>query len=174
MQGDRAQEWIEAIAPDEAATVSIARALAALLRPGDVLCLAGDLGAGKTTFVAALAAELGAEDPVVSPTFTLENRHVLTPKAAGGPQWLVHYDLYRPGEDARRDLLPTMVEAREEGAILAIEWPTPVKDWLTPYLDLRIGLAPDDASARQILVRAVPAGWPRQGALRNAWATWAP
>jgi len=174
MQGRGAPEWIEAIAPDEESTLAIARALATLLRPSDVLCLAGDLGAGKTTFVAALAAELGAEDPVVSPTFTLENRHVLNPTAAGRPQWLVHYDLYRPGEDARRDLLPSMVEAREEGAILAIEWPTPVKDWLTPYLDLRIGLAPDDVSARRILVRAVPDGWPRHDALCAAWATWMP
>lgn len=166
------EAWIEALAPDADATGAIAQALAALLRPGDVLCLAGDLGAGKTTFVAALAAELGAEDPVVSPTFTLENRHVLTPKAAGGPQWLVHYDLYRPGEDARRDLLPSMIEARDEGAIVAIEWPVPVKDWLTPYLDLRIDLEPGRAGARRIRVMPVPAGWPRRASLERAWEPW--
>lgn len=168
------QPWIEALVPDAEGTAAAARALARLLQPGDVLCLAGDLGAGKTTFVAALAAELGAEDEIVSPTFTLENRHVLTPTAAGGPQWLVHYDLYRPGEDARRDLLGAMVEAREEGAILAIEWPAPVKDWLTPYLDLRIGLEPESPQARFLRVRTVPAGWPRRDALVQAWATWAP
>ena len=167
-------EWIEAVAPDADATAELAHALARLLQPGDVLCLAGDLGAGKTTFVAALAAELGAEDPVVSPTFTLENRHVLTPRAAGGPQWLVHYDLYRPGEDARRDLLPSMLEARDEGAILAIEWPMPVKDWLTPYLDLRLALEPGRDGARRLRVRPVPDGWPRRRALASAWERWSP
>ena len=166
--------WIDAVAPDEAATVDLARGLAGVLRPGDVLCLAGELGAGKTTFVAALAAELGAEESIVSPTFTLENRHVLTPKAPGGPQWLVHYDLYRPGEDARQELLPSMIEARDEGAILAIEWPVPVKDWLTPYLDLRLARHPSGDAARSVRLLPVPAGWPRRDALAEAWRRWAP
>jgi tRNA threonylcarbamoyladenosine biosynthesis protein TsaE len=161
---------IVAVAPEPAATAAMAHALADLLAPGDVLCLDGDLGAGKTTFVAALAERLGAEDPVVSPTFTLENRHVLTPRVAGAPQWLAHYDLYRPGEDARRDLLPSMLEARDEGAIVAVEWPAAVRDWLTPRLDLRFAVEGPDA--RRIVLRPEPGNWPRRERLLAAWRRW--
>ena len=165
---------LEVLAPDPTATADLATALARLLRPGDVLCLDGELGAGKTTFVAALAQGLGTEEAVVSPTFTLENRHVLTPARPGDPQWLVHYDLYRPGEDARRDLLPSMLEARDEGALVVIEWSAAVRDWLTPYLELRFQREPGAPSARRVRLRPVPAGWPRMTKLAEAWVAWTP
>lgn len=153
-----------------AVTQELAGHLAARLRPGDVLCLDGELGAGKTTFVAALAAALGVEGEVVSPTFTLENRHILRPAHPGDPSWLLHCDLYRPGEDARRDLLPSMLEAREEGAILAIEWAAPVKDWLTPFLEIRFDVDRSRPDARRIALRAVPRGWPPMPPLAEAWS----
>lgn len=166
----RGSHWdVEVVAPGEDATRQLARELAERLQPGSVLCLEGELGAGKTTFVAALAQALNVEDEVVSPTFTLENRHILRPARPGRPSWLLHCDLYRPGEDARRDLLPSMLEAREEGAVLAIEWATPVKDWLTPYLELRLQIDPNDPDARRLFLRAEPRGWPRMEELARRW-----
>ncbi len=76
-------------------TFELGRALAAELRPGAVLALAGDLGAGKTHFTKGLAAGLGVETDVTSPTFTLVHEY------PGGRLPLAHIDLYRleePGE----------------------------------------------------------------------------
>lgn len=149
-------------------TAGLAAALAVRLGPGSVLCLDGELGAGKTAFVAALAQALGAEGEVRSPTFTLENRHPLPGAGPGERGLLVHADLYRPGEDARRDLLPALLEARDEGAILAIEWADPVKDWLTPYLQLEVELA-EGGRARRFTLSPVPSGWPAMREVAAAW-----
>jgi tRNA threonylcarbamoyl adenosine modification protein YjeE len=152
-------------------TAELAAALAVRLRRGDVICLDGQLGAGKTSFVAELARWFGADDEITSPTFTLENRHALSGPDPAGPSLLVHCDLYRPGEDARRDLLPAMLEARDEGAILAIEWAAPVRDWLTPYLQLEVELLiPDDGEVlRSFSLHPVPIGWPSMDGLALEW-----
>lgn len=74
----------------EEATLAAAAALARALRPGDLIGLQGDLGAGKTTFVRGLAQGLGIDpDRVRSPTFTLVNEY------GGGRLPLYHIDLYR-------------------------------------------------------------------------------
>jgi len=153
-----------------AQTTALAEALAPLLRPGDVLCLDGELGAGKTAFVRALAGWFGAGEEITSPTFTLENRHRFEPRGAASPLSLVHCDLYRPGEDARRDLLPSMLEARDEGSLLAIEWADPVRDWLTPYLQITIRLRSADVPVRrEFTLHPVPDGWPRMEELAARW-----
>ena len=97
-------------------TWALARRLAAELRPGDVVCLEGDLGAGKTTFTQGLAAALGVEGRVTSPTFCLVQEH------RGGDAYLVHMDLYRlHGED---DVLAIGWEDYlAAGAIIVVEWP---------------------------------------------------
>ena len=97
-------------------TWALARAFAAELKPGDVVCLEGDLGAGKTTFVQGLAAALGVKGRVTSPTFCIVQEH------RGADCFLVHMDLYRlTGED---DVLAIGWEDYlAEGAILAVEWP---------------------------------------------------
>ncbi len=59
------------------------------LQPGDVVCMRGDLGAGKTTFVQALAKGLGIDQPVTSPTFTIVNEY------CEGRLALYHFDVYR-------------------------------------------------------------------------------
>jgi len=152
-------------------TTELAHALAPLLRAGDVICLDGELGAGKTAFVKALAGWFGVGDEINSPTFTLENRHPLPPKGETAPGLLVHSDLYRPGEDARRDLLPAMLEARDEGALLAVEWGDPVRDWLTPYLQVTVRLHSGEGPVtREFTLHAVPDGWPGMESLVDAWA----
>ena len=83
------------------------------LRPGDLLLLAGELGAGKTTFVRGLARGLGVEGQVQSPTFQLVRMHA-------GEVPLAHVDLYRVGTAAELDDLG-LEEILEEG-VVAIEW----------------------------------------------------
>ncbi len=97
-------------------TWELARRLAGELKPGDVLCLEGDLGAGKTTFTQGLAAALGVSGRVTSPTFCIVQEH------RSPTTLLVHMDLYRlHGED---DVLAIGWEDYlAQGAILVVEWP---------------------------------------------------
>ena len=96
-------------------TWELAKKLAAELKPGDIVCLEGDLGAGKTTFTQGLAAALGVSGRVNSPTFCIVQEH-------RGAHLLVHMDLYRlHGED---DVIAIGWEDYlAEGAILVVEWP---------------------------------------------------
>ena len=108
--------WSTHLADSEDATQAIARDLAATLRPGDVVLLSGDLGAGKTTFVRGLAEGLGIDPAEVSsPTFTLVHEY------RGGRLTLYHADLYRLGRTATEDLGLEEIGARD--GVLAIEWP---------------------------------------------------
>ena len=98
-------------------TWEVASRFAADLKPGDIVCLEGDLGAGKTTFTQGLAAALGFRGRVTSPTFCIVQEH-----AADDGRLFVHMDLYRlHGED---DVLAIGWEDYlARGAILAVEWP---------------------------------------------------
>lgn len=93
------------------------RDFAARVRPPAAIALAGELGTGKTTLARAIAAGLGVEEPVTSPTFTLVHRY------RGGAASLYHVDAYRlrPGEDVRDLGLDEMLA--EPGAIVLVEWP---------------------------------------------------
>ena len=104
-------------------TWALAKKLAAELKPGDVICLEGDLGAGKTTFTQGLAAALGVPSRVNSPTFCIVQEHRSSPSTLNPqPTLLVHMDLYRlHGED---DVIAIGWEDYlAEGAILVVEWP---------------------------------------------------
>ncbi len=100
----------------EAETIDAGRALAAELRPDDVVLLTGDLGAGKTAFARGLAEGLGV-DPldVSSPTFTLIQEY------RGGRLTLHHIDLYRLTPREVDDL--GLEELVVSGAVVAVEWP---------------------------------------------------
>jgi len=109
-------------------TWALARRLADELKPGDVICLEGDLGAGKTTFTQGLAAALGVSGRVTSPTFCIVQEHRASSSSNLPstnyplPSLLVHMDLYRlHGED---DVIAVGWEDYlAEGAILVVEWP---------------------------------------------------
>lgn len=97
-------------------TQAVARDLAMRLRPGNVVRLSGDLGAGKTAFVRGLAVGLGIDSEAVSsPTFTLVHEY------RGGRLTLTHVDLYRLRHAATDEL--GLEEERVAGGVLAIEWP---------------------------------------------------
>ena len=80
-------------------TFDFAREMAANARPGDIICLVGDLGSGKTVFAKGFAAGLGIESEVVSPTFTMLIEY---PAGPGRKLPMYHFDCYRFGE-ARGD-----------------------------------------------------------------------
>jgi len=124
----------------EEETQAVARELAATLKPGDVLLLAGDLGAGKTTFVKGLAAGLGI-DPgdVSSPTFTLLHEY------RGGRLTLYHADLYRLDKTATDDL--GLDETGVRDGVLAIEWPDRLSHDLAGARVIRLDVV-DDVSRR--------------------------
>ena len=97
-------------------TWAVAREFAKELKPGDVVCLEGDLGAGKTTFTQGLAAALGVPGRVTSPTFCIVQEH------QSKDVLLVHMDLYRlRGEEDVEAIGWEDYLAR--GAIFVIEWP---------------------------------------------------
>lgn len=97
-------------------TWGVARKFAEGLKPGDVICLEGDLGAGKTTFTQGLAAALGVSGRVTSPTFCIVQEH------SGEGKLLVHMDLYRlHGEEDVEAIGWEDYLAR--GAIMVVEWP---------------------------------------------------
>ena len=94
-------------------TRSLAAALAAVFRDGDLVVLAGDLGAGKTCFTQGVAVGLGIAERVTSPTFTLHNRYE-------GSLVLNHLDVYRLDQlEETLDLdLPELLES----GLTVIEW----------------------------------------------------
>lgn len=100
-------------------TWKVAAEFAKTLKLGDVVCLEGDLGAGKTTFTQGLVAALGGEGRVTSPTFCLVQEHRM---GAGKSGLVVHMDLYRLKSE--EDVLAIGWEDYlAEGAILIVEWP---------------------------------------------------
>jgi hypothetical protein len=131
----------------EAAMVRLAEDIAGISRPGDVIALLGDLGAGKSTFARAFIRRM-ANDPALeapSPTFTLMQTYD-TPRAR-----LVHADLYRIGAEA--DLADIGLMEELDGAIGLIEWPERAGGLFDPArrLDVAIALVPDASdSHRQV------------------------
>ena len=119
-------------------TRRVARAVASLLAPGDVVVLAGGLGSGKTTFVQGLAGGLDVTDAVVSPTFTLARTY-------DGRLRLVHVDVYRL--ESAHELYDLGLDDLADDAVLAVEWGDVVRDYLGPdHLEVRLtpGAGSDD------------------------------
>jgi tRNA threonylcarbamoyladenosine biosynthesis protein TsaE len=107
---------VTAQAPTAEAMRATGRRLAAVLRPGDVVLLTGDLGAGKTTLTQGIAAGLGVTGAVTSPTFVIAREH---PPAPGGTA-LVHADAYRLSGVAELDDLD--LDTSVDDAVTVVEW----------------------------------------------------
>lgn len=112
-------------------TFGIGKRLAALLRPGDILCLSGELGAGKTKFAQGIAAGLDIKEPVISPTFVLIREYA-------GRLSFYHMDAYRlSGPEDMEDL--GYEEYFYGDGVTLLEWADRVKDILPgERLDIEI------------------------------------
>ncbi|HYO26847.1 MAG TPA: tRNA (adenosine(37)-N6)-threonylcarbamoyltransferase complex ATPase subunit type 1 TsaE [Azonexus sp.] len=118
--------------PDEAATQRLGALLAPTLRPGLVIFLEGDLGAGKTTLVRALIRALGHQGPVKSPTYSLVEVYVIS------SLYLYHFDFYR-FESPEEFLDAGFDEYFNENAVCLVEWPERAQGCV-PGPDLRLRL----------------------------------
>lgn len=106
-------------------TKEFAKEFAEYLKPGDVVCLKGDLGAGKTHFVKGMAVAFGIdESEVQSPTFTLINEYK-------GSLPLYHFDCYRM-ESVREALEIGAEEYFYGDGVSVIEWPDQIKEIIPP------------------------------------------
>lgn len=113
----------------EEETKKIATRLANLLRPGDVITLEGDLGAGKTTFTKGIAIGLGVKRIVNSPTYTIVKEY-------DGELPLYHMDVYRL-EDSDEDI--GLSEYFEGDGISVVEWAQFIEEYLPKErLDVKI------------------------------------
>jgi len=119
----------ESYSPEE--TEKIACDIGKELEPGDVVCLEGDLGAGKTAFVRGLAKAFDVHEPVTSPTFTIVNEY-------DGTLPVYHFDVYRIN-DIEEMFEIGFDEYIDNNGILVIEWAENIKEILpSSYLHIKI------------------------------------
>ena len=147
-------------------TRALAAEVAPLAWPGDLLLLAGELGAGKTAFVQGFARGLGVTEPVTSPAFVIARPYE-------GRLVLLHLDVYRLEHlQELHDL--GISELLDDGGVTVIEWGDVVASAL-PADFLEVSMSPGDADDERILsMRWVGPSWPaRASALRRAVAAWA-
>lgn len=133
------------VMPDPGATSALGLALAGAARPGDLICLWGDLGAGKTHLAKAFGAGLGVTDTIASPSFILMAEYA-------GRLPLFHVDLYRLA-DAADVLAGGLIDDRQTAGVTIVEWPDRMASALpVQRLDVVIDGAGDEP--REITVRA--------------------
>lgn len=128
----------------EADTLRAGRDLAKALRPGDVVAMYGQLGAGKTAFIRGVAAGLGIEARVSSPTFTIVNEYP-------GKIPLFHFDMYRLGSSDE------LFEIGWEdylirGGVCCVEWSENVADAIPPEA-WRVEIGKTGPDSREITVK---------------------
>jgi len=133
-------------------THAIAAALAGLSRSGDLIVLAGEMGAGKTAFAKGFGAALGVTEPITSPTFTLVHSY------EAGRLTLHHADIYRLStHNEVADL--ALAELLEYDGIVLLEWGDVVAQSLGEHLLVHLAAVPDDDDARRITLSGTGRAW---------------
>jgi len=117
------KEIMKIISNSEKQTFKIANEFAKKLSGGEVLCLLGDLGAGKTAFIKGLASGLGVKNIITSPTFVLMKVYEGKNKII-----LSHIDAYRLDSGAELQYIGADEYLNDSNCITAIEWADRVKD----------------------------------------------
>jgi tRNA threonylcarbamoyladenosine biosynthesis protein TsaE len=132
--------------PDPETTRRIGARLARAARPGDVICLWGELGAGKTQLAKGFGAGLGVRDTVTSPSFVLMAEY-------DGRLPLFHIDLYRLGGPADAYDSGLIDDDRQAAGVTLVEWPERLEDALpAPRLDVRFAGAGDEPRVLRLRV----------------------
>lgn len=127
-------------------TEQLGEQIGKLLRGGELIELAADLGGGKTTMTHGLARGIGSTDPVASPTFTISREY------AGGRLHVYHYDLYRLNElGVVGETLSEVLH--EQDAVVIVEWGGVAKDIL-PEERIMVTIKPREDGGRDITVAA--------------------
>ena len=128
---------VESFSRDE--TFTYARKLGEMAKPGEVYCLSGDLGVGKTVFAQGFGAGLGIDEPMASPTFTIVHEYT------EGRLPLYHYDVYRIGDIDEMEETGFYEYAGGDGVVL-VEWAELIEDiipadarWITIEKDVERG-----------------------------------
>ena len=125
---------MEYVSNSSADTKKIAYEFSQGLKSGDVVCMYGEMGAGKTAFVQGLAEGLGIEGPITSPTFTILNEYF-------GRLALYHFDVYRIGE--AEEMYEIGYDEYIDGdGVSVIEWPQLIEDML-PRARYNVTIAKD-------------------------------
>lgn len=133
------------VAANPAATTALGQALSTAARPGDLICLWGELGAGKTHLAKAIGAGLGVTETINSPSFILMAEYA-------GRLPLFHIDLYRLG-GAADVVAGGLIDDRQAAGVTLVEWPDRMAAILPDArLDVLIDGAGDDP--RTITLRA--------------------
>ncbi|KKQ56284.1 MAG: putative ATPase or kinase [Parcubacteria group bacterium GW2011_GWA2_38_13] len=131
-------------------TIELGKRLASKLRGGEVICLYGNLGAGKTTLIKGIAQGLGVKKIVTSPTFILINVYKVK-RQMSNVKCLIHIDCYRI--DSARDI--ENIGAAEyfgnPNSVVVIEWPERIKDIL-PKKRMEIHIAMKGEGKREISI----------------------
>jgi tRNA threonylcarbamoyladenosine biosynthesis protein TsaE len=134
-----------AITSDAAETRRLAASVAAAAEPGDLVCLWGELGAGKTQFAKGFGAGLGVSGTISSPTFILMSEYQ-------GRLPLFHVDLYRLADGADA-LAGGVVDERQAAGVTLVEWPERMGDFL-PARRLDVLIDGTGTEPRTITLRA--------------------
>src|SRR5690348_9811792 len=135
---------VETITHAAEETETLAAEVARRLAAGDVVTVAGELGAGKTTFIRGACRALGVRQAVSSPTYTIGHRYE-------APVPVAHLDLYRVrglGAEEWGDLEPYF-----DGTIAFVEWPEHAGAWLPP-VRVAVTLAHVDESHRRVRIES--------------------
>lgn len=164
MNGNQPTTWRIDVA-DEAGTRKIADDVSGLVKPGDLVTLSGDLGAGKTAFTQGFGAGLGVEEQITSPTFALVQGY-------SGRIDMHHLDVYRL-EQINEALDLGLSELLDDGSVTLIEWGDTIVSTLPrDYLEVRVTFG-EDADERILELHPVGASWrSRQGVLAVALQRW--
>lgn len=147
---------VDALVPTAGDMGALGERLAGVARPGDLLVLSGDLGAGKTTLTQGIGVGLGVRGPVTSPTFVIARVH---PSLAGGPA-LVHVDAYRLGSLDEVDDLD--LDASLAESVTVVEWGEGKVEGLSAdrlEVVLHRAHGAEEGELRRVLVRPMGRRW---------------